>query len=93
MKVTMDRYAMMAILKDTQADDVKANTIKENEKENTCLLYMEVSLAKIQSRSLHSHHWCARSRTGDARSALITIFACSLLHDKIEHQTILLLGP
>ena len=60
----MDRCAMMTIVRDTRADDVKATTIKE--KENTCLLYMEVSLAKIQSRSLHNYHWCACSRTGDA---------------------------
>ena len=36
---------------------------------------------------------CARPRPGDARSASITIFASSLLHYKIEHQTMLLLGP
>ena len=52
-----------------------------------------LSRSKIQSRSLHKPRWCARPRLGDARSVPITIFACSLLHYKVEHQTMLILGP
>ena len=36
----MDKYT--ARVRDARGDDVKATTIKEKEKENTCLLYMEM---------------------------------------------------
>ena len=51
------------------------------------------SQPKIKSRSLHKPHWCARPRPDDGESASIIIFACSILHYKIEHQNMLLLGP
>ena len=51
-----------------------------------CLPYMKIFKAKIQSKSLHKPSWCARPRPGNAQSASITIFACSLFHNKIEHK-------
>ena len=40
MAVTMDKCLARVRVKDAHEDDVKATTIKE--KENTCLLYMEM---------------------------------------------------
>ena len=40
MTVTMDQCTVMVRVRDTHVDDVKATAIIE--KENTCLLYMEI---------------------------------------------------
>ena len=70
-------------MRDAYVDNVK--DIKVKEKENMCLLHMKVFTSQIQSRSLLKPHWCVRPRLGDALLALITIFACSPFHNKIEH--------
>ena len=49
--------------------------------------------AKIKSKYMHKLRWCARPRLGDAPSTQIMIFACSLLHNKIKYQRMLLLEP
>ena len=38
----MDKCTGRVRMRDAHKDDVKATTIKEKEKENTCLLYMEM---------------------------------------------------
>ena len=40
MSVTIDLCKVMVRVKDARVDDVKGTTLKE--KENTCLLYMEI---------------------------------------------------
>ena len=91
----MDKCTERVRARDARGDDVKATTIKEKEKEKKIYVYYiwRYSQAKILSKSLHKPRWCARPRPGDAGSAPITIFACSLLHYKIQPQTMLLLGP
>ena len=38
----MDLCGVMVRVRDARIDDVKTTTIKEKEKGNTCLLYMEI---------------------------------------------------
>ena len=42
MTVAMDKCSVRVRVRDARRDDVKATTIKEKEKENICLLYMEM---------------------------------------------------
>ena len=42
MVVAIDKCTSRVRVRDTHRDDVKATTIKEKEKENTFLLYMEM---------------------------------------------------
>ena len=42
MTIIMDLCRVMAKVRDAHIDDVKATTIKEKEKGNTCLLFMEI---------------------------------------------------
>ena len=84
----MDKCTTRVRVRDACGDDVKATTIKEKKikKRKTHVYYiLRCSQAKIYSRSLHKSCWCARPRPGDARSAPITIFACSLLQYKVDH--------
>ena len=88
----MDKHTTRVKVRDAHRDDVKATTINEKEKEKMTTVYEDVYKPKF-TLALHKTCWCARPRPGDARSTMITILACSLLHNKIEHQTMLLLGP
>ena len=42
MAITMDKCTARVRVRDVRGDDVKAAIEIENEKENTCLLYMEM---------------------------------------------------
>ena len=42
MMVSMDKCTLRVRVRDACGDDVKTTKIKEKEKENTCLLYMEM---------------------------------------------------
>ena len=87
MAIAMDKCKARVSVRDACIDDVKATTVKEKENKikDMSIVYGDVPKPKYNLDLLHKPNWCARPRPGDARSALITIFACSLLQYKGEH--------
>ena len=55
MTLTMDLCRVMARVRDLHIDDVKATTIKEKEKENTCLLYEKKTQKFTHTIKIISH--------------------------------------
>ena len=72
---------------------VMSKILHENKNKIHIYCLWRCSQAKIQFKSSQKTRWHARTRLGDSRFALITIFTYFLLHDKIEHKKVLLLGP
>ena len=75
MAIKMDLCGMMARVRDVRVDDVKATTIKEKEKENTCLMYVEIFTSQNPIQIFHKHYWCARPRP------VITCYIYIIKHD------------
>ena len=82
----MDKCTARVRVRDAHKDDVKDTTIKykkikiKRKRKYMSTVYGDVPKPKSNLDLCTNPRWCARPRLDGARSALFTIFACSLLH-------------